>query len=72
MDRFFQAVGVLLLEGYGLTETTPVVSVRLQDRPVPGTIGPALDELEVRLLDPETGAPVPPVARASSTSRGPT
>ncbi len=71
VDRFFQAVGVLLLEGYGLTETTPVVSVRLQDRPVPGTIGPALDELEIKLLDPETGDPVPPGRKGVIHVKGP-
>jgi long-chain acyl-CoA synthetase len=71
VDRFFQSVGVLLLEGYGLTETTPVVSVRLQDRPVPGTIGPVLREMEVKLLDPETGKPVPPGLKGVIHLKGP-
>jgi long-chain acyl-CoA synthetase len=71
VDRFFQAVGVLLLEGYGLTETTPVVSVRIQKRPVPGTIGPVLDELEVQLRDPETGAKVGPGKKGVIHIRGP-
>ncbi|HUI71703.1 MAG TPA: long-chain fatty acid--CoA ligase, partial [Spirochaetia bacterium] len=71
VDKFFQAVGVLLLEGYGLTETTPVISVRVQKRPVPGTIGPALDELEVKLLDPETGAQVGPGDKGVIHVRGP-
>ncbi len=70
VDKFFQAAGVLLLEGYGLTETTPVVSVRLQHHPVPGTIGPLLAEQQMRLLDPETGSGGRPrAARGSSTSR---
>ncbi|MGA2763116.1 MAG: long-chain fatty acid--CoA ligase [Spirochaetia bacterium] len=71
VDRFFQAVGVLLLEGYGLTETTPVVSVRLQKKPVPGTIGPLLDELEAKLLDPDTGAQVGPGKKGVIHIRGP-
>jgi long-chain acyl-CoA synthetase len=71
VDRFFQAAGVLLLEGYGLTETTPVVSVRLQDHPVPGTIGPLLDELEMKLLDPETGNPVGPGKKGVIHLKGP-
>ncbi len=71
VDKFFQAGGVLLLEGYGLTETTPVVSVRLQKRPVPGTIGPLLDELEVKILDPEAGAPVGPGKKGVIYLRGP-
>ncbi len=71
VDRFFQAVGVLLLEGYGLTETTPVISVRLQRKPVPGTIGPLLDELEIKLLDPDSGAPVGPGKKGVIHVRGP-
>jgi long-chain acyl-CoA synthetase len=71
VDRFFQAVGVLLLEGYGLTETTPVVSVRLQDHPVPGTIGPLLPEQEMKVLDPETGKEVGPGHKGVIHLRGP-
>jgi long-chain acyl-CoA synthetase len=71
VDRFFQAAGVLLLEGYGLTETTPVVSVRLQDHPVPGTIGPLLDEMEMKVVDVETGAPVGPGKKGVIHLKGP-
>jgi long-chain acyl-CoA synthetase len=71
VDQFFQAVGVLLLEGYGMTETAPVISVRVQNRPVLGTIGPALDELEVKLLNPETGAEVGPGKKGIIHVRGP-
>ena len=71
VDKFFQAVGVLLLEGYGLTETTPVVSVRLQDHPVPGTIGPLLPELQMKLLDPDTGTEVGPGKKGVIHLKGP-
>jgi len=71
VDRFFQAAGVLLLEGYGLTETTPVVSVRLQHHPVPGTIGPLLAEQEMKLLDPETGKEVGPGRKGVIHLKGP-
>jgi long-chain acyl-CoA synthetase len=71
VDRFFAAAGVLLLEGYGLTETTPVISARLQDHPVPGTIGPILDELEMKLLDPETNQPVGPGKKGVIHIKGP-
>lgn len=50
VDRFFQAAGIKLLEGYGLTETGPILAVRLQDRPVPGTVGPFLPDIEYRVL----------------------
>jgi len=71
VDRFFQAAGVLLLEGYGLTETTPVVSVRHQYHPVPGTIGPLLAEQQVRLLDPDTGKEVGPGTKGVIHLKGP-
>jgi long-chain acyl-CoA synthetase len=71
VDRFFQAVGILLLEGYGLTETAPVVSVRLQKRPVIGTIGPLLPEMEAKLLDVETGKPVSPGHKGIIYLKGP-
>ncbi len=53
VDRFFQAVGIRILEGYGLTETGPVLSVRDFNSPVPGTIGPLLPDIEYRLIDSE-------------------
>lgn len=59
VDRFFQAAGIKLLEGYGLTESGPVLAVRLQDHPVSGTVGPLLRDVEHRVLD-ESGTAVPP------------
>lgn len=70
VDKFFQAVGVLLLEGYGLTETAPVVSVRLLAKPVFGTIGPLLAEMEMKVLD-ENGRPVPPGRKGVIHLKGP-
>ena len=71
VDRFFQAVGILLLEGYGLTETAPVVSVRPQRHPVMGTIGPLLREMEMKILDPESGKPVGPGRKGVIYLKGP-
>ncbi len=51
VDRFFQAAGIMLLEGYGLTETGPVLSVRRQKHPVLGTVGPLLRDVEHRVVD---------------------
>ena len=58
VDRFFAAAGVRILEGYGLTETGPILSVRRFSSPVPNTIGPLLPDIEYRILDSE-GALVP-------------
>ena len=50
VDRFFQAAGILLLEGYGLTESGPILSARKQSHPVFGTIGPILRGVEYRVV----------------------
>jgi long-chain acyl-CoA synthetase len=59
VDKFFQAVGIMLLEGYGLTETGPILTVRKKSFPVFGTIGPLLEGVEFRVVD-EAGNAVGP------------
>ena len=49
IDRFFNYVGVPLLVGYGLTETSPVVALRDPTDNVIGTIGRAVPETELRI-----------------------
>ena len=51
IDAFFWAIGVSVTEGYGLTETAPVVSVRPLGQPVFGTIGKPLSCTEVKIVD---------------------
>jgi len=50
VDKFFQSAGILLLEGYGLTESAPVLSLRSFDRPVSGTIGKAFPVTELKII----------------------
>jgi long-chain acyl-CoA synthetase len=46
---FFQTAGILVLEGYGLTESTAASFINLPDRFVPGSVGPPLPGTEVRI-----------------------
>ncbi len=51
VDSFFQAAGIMLLEGYGLTETGPVLAVRKEKHPVISTVGPLFPDVEYRIID---------------------
>jgi len=49
VSRLFIALGLPLVQGYGMTETSPVVGVnRVQDN-LPSTIGPPLQDIQVRI-----------------------
>ena len=49
--RFFQSLGIKILEGYGLTETSPIISFNPLDDPRPGTVGTLLDNVQVKIAD---------------------
>jgi long-chain acyl-CoA synthetase len=52
MRRFEATFGCQILEGYGLSETSPVASFNMPDRPTkPGTIGRAIPGCEMKLVD---------------------
>ncbi len=49
LDDFFEVVGVPILNGYGLTETSPVLTVRTLDHNVRGSVGRPITNTEISI-----------------------
>ena len=74
VDAFRDQFDVRMLEGYGITETSPVLSVNVPDRPDPdapggvwvgnvtGSVGRPVMGVAVRIVSPEDGRVMPPGA----------
>jgi len=70
VDEFFNFIGIPVLEGYGLTETSPVLAVRTWENLVIGTVGPAFPETRVRIVDLNTGQTLYPDPARRDGGRG--
>jgi acyl-[acyl-carrier-protein]-phospholipid O-acyltransferase / long-chain-fatty-acid--[acyl-carrier-protein] ligase len=77
--RFEARFGIAPLEGYGMSECAPLVSLNLPDAgrdgaqrgSREGTFGHPLPGIAVRVVDPELGTPLPPGADGRLRVRGP-
>ena len=69
--RFEARTGHRILERYGMTETNMNTSNPYEGERRPGTVGPPLPDVELRITEPETGTPVPPGEIGMIEVRGP-
>lgn len=51
VSKIFCALGIPVMQGYGMTETSPVIAVNRQDWNHPSTVGPLVSNLEGRLSE---------------------
>ncbi|CAH2052888.1 unnamed protein product, partial [Thlaspi arvense] len=71
IDKFFEAIGVNVQNGYGLTETSPVVSARRLSCNILGSVGHPIKDTEFKIVDQETGTNLPPGSKGIVKVRGP-
>lgn len=71
LEDFFEVVGIEILGGYGLTETSPITHVRRSWRNLRGGDGQPLPHTETQIVDPETQTSLPPGKQGLVMIRGP-
>jgi len=71
VDKFFEAIGIKVQNGYGLTETSPVVAARRPFCNVLGTIGHPIKHTEIKVFDIETGEVLPDGSKGIVKIKGP-
>ncbi|MEE9369587.1 MAG: AMP-binding protein [Pontiella sp.] len=63
-------LGFCIVEGYGITETAPVLSVNPPGHPRVGTVGLPLDSVEVKILDPNASGVGEIMAQGDNVMQG--
>ncbi|WP_026732497.1 AMP-dependent synthetase/ligase [Fischerella sp. PCC 9605] len=71
VDDFFEIIGVEILVGYGLTETSPVTHARRYWRNLRGSAGQPIPGTETKIVDSETRKELPPGEKGLVLLRGP-
>lgn len=71
LENFFEIVGIEILVGYGLTETSPVTNARRPWHNIRGSSGQPIPGTEIKIVNPETKAPLPQGERGLVLIRGP-
>ncbi|XP_071719009.1 probable acyl-activating enzyme 16, chloroplastic [Rutidosis leptorrhynchoides] len=71
VDKFYEAIGIKIQAGYGLTESSPTVAGRGNGCYVVGSVGRPIPHTEIKVVNEETGEDLPPRAKGIVKVRGP-
>jgi len=71
LDEFFDSIGIGVFNGYGLTESSPIIGVRSRENGVLGSVGVPLEETKIKLIDPETSKDLKNTTRGVLCVKGP-
>ena len=71
LENFFEMIGIELLVGYGLTETSPVLTVRHYWENLRGSAGRPIPGTEIKIVDLETGKTLGFAEKGKVLARGP-
>ncbi|TVU44125.1 hypothetical protein EJB05_03558 [Eragrostis curvula] len=71
VDKFFEAIGIKVQNGYGLTETSPVAAARRPSCNVLGTVGHPIKHTDIKVVDIETGEVLPYGSKGIVKIKGP-
>lgn len=71
IEDFFEAIGIALYVGYGLTETAPVLSVRREKMNKIYSVGPPLENTEFMIVNPNTFEPLKRGEKGLVLAKGP-
>ncbi len=69
IQKFFAAIGIPMLQGYGLTEASPVISGNMENKYKLGSSGFIVKNLDLKICD-EDGRELPPGSKGEIVVRG--
>lgn len=70
LTEFFRAIDLPVLEGYGLTESSPVIAVNMLDQLQPGSVGKMIPGIQVEIWE-RTLQGAPPDVEGEIVTKGP-
>ena len=71
-ELFYDALGINLRVGYGLSETSPVIAIRnVSDKNFLGSVGTPLGEMEIKVVNPQTHKELGVFQQGLVVTRGP-